>query len=86
VFGAVTDCESITFHPASELLVRWKEGDPEALEALVLLVYKELRDIARRYLRRERPRHTLTARVVHQNLPHYGRGHRQKNGRDFPLV
>ena len=54
-------------HPVSELLVRWKAGDPEALEALVPLVYKELRDIARRHLRRERPGHTLqSAALVHE--------------------
>jgi hypothetical protein len=35
------------------MLVCWKAGDPEALEGLVPLVYKELRDIARRCLRRE---------------------------------
>jgi RNA polymerase sigma factor (TIGR02999 family) len=54
-------------HPVSELLVRWKAGDPEALEALVPLVYKDLRDIARRHLRRERPGHTLqSAALVHE--------------------
>ena len=54
-------------HPVSELLVRWKAGDPEALEALVPLVYKELRDIARRHLRHERPGHTLqSAALVHE--------------------
>jgi len=54
-------------HPVSELLVRWKAGDPEALEALVPLVYRELRDIARRHLRRERSGHTLqSAALVHE--------------------
>jgi RNA polymerase sigma factor (TIGR02999 family) len=54
-------------HPVTELLVRWKAGDPEALEALVPLVYKELRDIARRHLQRERPGHTLqSAALVHE--------------------
>jgi RNA polymerase sigma factor (TIGR02999 family) len=54
-------------HPVSELLVRWKAGDQEALEALVPLVYKELRDIARRHLQRERPGHTLqSAALVHE--------------------
>jgi RNA polymerase sigma factor (TIGR02999 family) len=53
--------------PVSELLVRWKAGDQEALEALVPLVYKELRDIARRHLQRERPGHTLqSAALVHE--------------------
>jgi RNA polymerase sigma factor (TIGR02999 family) len=54
-------------HPVSELLVRWKAGDQDALEALVPLAYKELRDIARRHLRRERPGHTLqSAALVHE--------------------
>ena len=54
-------------HPVTELLVRWKAGDREALEALVPLVYKELRDIARYHLQRERPGHTLqSAALVHE--------------------
>ena len=54
-------------HPVSELLVRWKAGDQDALEALVPLVYKELRLIARRHLQRERPGHTLqSAALVHE--------------------
>lgn len=53
--------------PVSELLVRWKAGDQEALEKLVPLVYKELRDIARHHLQRERPGHTLqSAALVHE--------------------
>jgi len=54
-------------HPVTELLVRWKAGDQEALEALVPLVYKELRIIARHHLQRERPGHTLqSAALVHE--------------------
>jgi RNA polymerase sigma factor (TIGR02999 family) len=54
-------------HPVTELLVRWKAGDQEALKCLVPLVYKELRDIARHHLRRERPGHTLqSAALVHE--------------------
>jgi RNA polymerase sigma factor (TIGR02999 family) len=54
-------------HPVSELLVRWKAGDHKALEELVPLVYKELRDIARHHLQRERPGHTLqSAALVHE--------------------
>ena len=37
-----------------ELLVRWRAGDREALETLVPLVYKELREIAHYHLQRER--------------------------------
>lgn len=54
-------------HPVSELLIRWKAGDQQALEALVPLVYKELREIARHHLQRERPGHTLqSAALVHE--------------------
>ena len=53
--------------PVSELLVRWRAGDPEALEILVPLVYKELREIAHYHLKRERPGHTLqSAALVHE--------------------
>jgi len=51
----------------SELLLQWKGGDQHALERLVPLVYKELREIARYHLRRERPGHTLqSAALVHE--------------------
>ena len=54
-------------HPVSELLVRWRAGDQDALEELVPLVYEELRNIARRHLQRERPGHTLqSAALVHE--------------------
>jgi RNA polymerase sigma factor (TIGR02999 family) len=53
--------------PVTELLVRWKAGDQRALEELVPLVYKQLRDIARHHLQRERPGHTLqSAALVHE--------------------
>ena len=50
--------------PVTELLVRWRAGDQHALEALIPLVYKELRDIARRQLRNERPGHTLQSAAL----------------------
>ena len=54
-------------YPVTELLVRWRAGDQGALEALVPIVYKELRDIARYHLLRERPGHTLqSAALVHE--------------------
>jgi RNA polymerase sigma factor (TIGR02999 family) len=43
----------------TQLLVAWNEGDESALEKLVPLVYDELRRLARRHMRRERPDHTL---------------------------
>jgi RNA polymerase sigma factor (TIGR02999 family) len=51
--------DPISSHPVTELLGRWKGGDQGALERLIPLVYKELREIARYHLRRERPGHTL---------------------------
>ena len=52
---------------ASELLVRWRAGEEEALQALVPLVYKELHAVAHRYLQNERPGHTLqTTALVHE--------------------
>jgi RNA polymerase sigma factor (TIGR02999 family) len=43
----------------SQLLVSWSNGDEAALEQLVPLVYPELRKLARRYMRKENPGHTL---------------------------
>jgi RNA polymerase sigma factor (TIGR02999 family) len=40
-------------------LLRWREGDPSALEALLPLVYDEMRRLAASYLRSERTGHTL---------------------------
>ncbi len=48
-------------------LARWREGDREAIERLVPLLYDELRQVARRQLRRESPDHTLSATaLVHE--------------------
>jgi len=43
----------------TQLLVKWGNGDQQALDELMPLVYAELRRLARNYLRRERPEHTL---------------------------
>lgn len=45
-------------------LERWRGGDREAFDRIVPLVYGELRDVARRALRRERPDHTLSATAL----------------------
>jgi RNA polymerase sigma factor (TIGR02999 family) len=53
--------------PVSDLLANWQVGDQDALEALVPLVYNELRLLAHRYLRKQRPDHTLqSAALVHE--------------------
>jgi RNA polymerase sigma factor (TIGR02999 family) len=43
----------------SEILRAWSDGDPRALDELTPLVYAELRRLAHRYMRRERPEHSL---------------------------
>lgn len=46
------------------LLKDWGDGDPQAFEELLPLVYNELRRRAAAYLRRERPNHTLQATAL----------------------
>jgi RNA polymerase sigma factor (TIGR02999 family) len=64
----------------TELLVRWRGGDKAALDALMPLVYSELRRIANRYLQGERSDHTLQStalvheayvRMTNQQLPQW---------------
>lgn len=43
----------------TKLLAEWSGGSDEALDRLIPVVYRELRQRARSYLRRERPDHTL---------------------------
>ena len=45
--------------PVTRLLLRWAGGDKACLDQLVPLLETELRRIARRYMRLERPGHTL---------------------------
>jgi RNA polymerase sigma factor (TIGR02999 family) len=54
--------ESVT-----ELLAKWQGGNQQALQALIPVVYQELRALAHRYLRAERPGHTLqSTALVHE--------------------
>src|ERR1700723_1143474 len=64
----------------TELLVRWRGGDRAALDALMPMVYSELRRLAHHYLNNERPGHTLQStalvhevyvRLVGQNPPEW---------------
>ena len=49
------------------LLIAWSEGDQAALERLTPIVYNELRRMAARYMRNERPGHTLqSTALVHE--------------------
>lgn len=51
---SASESESIT-----QLLLKWSDGDGSAREKLMPLVYNELRQLARKYLRHERANHTL---------------------------
>ena len=51
-------------HEVTELLVDWSNGNPQALEQLMPLVYKELHRLAASYLRRERSGHTLQSTAL----------------------
>lgn len=51
----------------TQLLQGWRDGDQKALDALLPLVYNELRRLAHFHLRKERPGHTLqSAALVHE--------------------
>jgi RNA polymerase sigma factor (TIGR02999 family) len=43
----------------TQMLEKWREGDPEVLGSLMPLVYGQLHRIAKGYMRRERDDHTL---------------------------
>jgi RNA polymerase sigma-70 factor, ECF subfamily len=54
-------------HEVTQLLLEWSNGDQQALEKLLPLVYRELRKLAHQHLNRERPGHTLqTTDLVHE--------------------
>src|ERR1700733_3220352 len=48
----------------TQLLAKLSAGDSEASSRLIVLVYAELRTMAGRYMRRERPNHTLQATIL----------------------
>jgi RNA polymerase sigma factor (TIGR02999 family) len=58
-----------TSEPAdlTELLRHWRQGDEDAASQLLGVVYRDLRRIAGKYMRGERPSHTLQATaLVHE--------------------
>jgi RNA polymerase sigma-70 factor (ECF subfamily) len=68
----------------TRLLIDWSKGDQAALDELIPLVHAELRRIARHYMARENPGHTLQTsalineayiRLVDQNMPWQNRAH-----------
>jgi len=66
------------------MLLAWGEGDEAARDALIPVVYDQLRHIARQHLRRERAEHTLQTaalineaylKLVEQSVSWQGRNH-----------
>jgi RNA polymerase sigma factor (TIGR02999 family) len=58
---------SVTSYPVTDLLSRWSGGDAAAGDALVPIVYDELRRIARKCLAGQRSGHTLQpTALVHE--------------------
>ncbi|MEM7352127.1 MAG: ECF-type sigma factor [Acidobacteriota bacterium] len=56
-----------TGREVTRLLQRWRDGDGDALDGLLPLLYEELRTMARHCLRRERADHLLQASaLVHE--------------------
>lgn len=63
--------EAASMTPSSnnvtQMLHDWSKGDQKILDRLIPIVYEELRRQATRYLRRERPGHTLqTTALIHE--------------------
>ncbi len=51
----------------TQLLIAWSNGDQAARDGLMSVVYEELHRLARRYMRRESPGHTLqTSALVNE--------------------
>ncbi len=54
-------------HSVTHLLEQWNNGDRDALDNLMPLVYEELRKMARRYMGQQNPRQTLqTTALIHE--------------------
>lgn len=76
---------TVSAQEVTQLLVAWRDGDQEALDKLMPLVYDELRRIASRYMKRERAGHTLQTTALvneaylrmvgHQNVDWQNRAH-----------
>jgi RNA polymerase sigma factor (TIGR02999 family) len=53
--------------PVTTLLLDWRQGNKDALDQLMPIVYEELRRLADRHMRGERQEHTLqTTALVHE--------------------
>ena len=56
--------QDVSSDHVTELLAAWSDGDRSALDKLLPLAEQELHRIAHRYMRRERPGHTLQTTAV----------------------
>jgi RNA polymerase sigma factor (TIGR02999 family) len=74
----------LSTNQVTELLMKWRQGDQQALDTLMPLVYNELRRVAHYYLAGERSDHTLQStalvheaymRLVGQNIQLHDRAH-----------
>jgi RNA polymerase sigma-70 factor (ECF subfamily) len=74
----------------TQLLLAWRDGDKQALDKLIPIVYEELYRMAKLYMRQERPEHTLepTALVneVYLRLIDYKRMQWQDRAHFFAVV
>src|SRR5215469_223097 len=58
-------------HEVTQLLAKWSQGDQAAFERLTPLIYEELRRLARHYMERQSPGHTLqTTALVNEAYLH----------------
>ena len=65
--GPVTSVSSEPNSGVTQLLSRWSRGDADARDALIPLVYDELHRLARHFLAKQRPGHTLqSTALVHE--------------------
>jgi RNA polymerase sigma factor (TIGR02999 family) len=59
--------QEIVSRQITHLLIDWSKGDAFALEQLMPLVYEELRQMARRYMRGQSPGRTMqTTELIHE--------------------
>lgn len=69
----------------TQLLIAWRNGDRTALDKVIALVYRELRNLAKHYMRLERADHTLQTTALineaylrligHREIDWQDRGH-----------
>jgi len=58
---------SSSTHEITHLLIKWKDGDQEALDELMPLIYDDLHQMARQHMSRQKPGHTLqTTALIHE--------------------